>query len=122
MCHHKFSMVKILIKRPHDSRFSLLQVLALCLLIASSTAEGNMREFLNLFPDQDIPMINERATQRAAGWLLFLGVITLFYEPILILLRFINVIVLNNNILILIIMVSPWWVTLQRAYRVVCTG
>ena len=84
----------------HDSHYSLLQVLAFCLLIASSVAENDARDF-----QQDILMI-ERATHKAAGWLLFLSVITFFYELALILLRFININVLNNNILILIVMVS----------------
>ena len=80
------------------------QVLALCLLIAASTAENRVGEFQA--PGQDLPLVSEGATQASAGWLLFLSVIALFYELALILLRFININVLNNNILILIIVVS----------------
>jgi hypothetical protein len=45
-------------------------------------------------------------TRSAAGWLIFLGIIALFYELVVIILRFLNIGIVNSNIKIVIIVVS----------------
>ena len=50
--------------------------------------------------------MNEDASHAAAGWLVFVGVVALFYELAFIVLRFVNVAIVNSYILVVIIIVS----------------
>ena len=50
-------------------------------------------------------------TSKAAGLLIFLGIVTMLYEIIIILQRFINVKIINRHILAVIILVRNVWST-----------
>ena len=53
-----------------------------------------------------IPQVNAAGTTAAAGWLIFVGVIALFYELAIIVQRFVNIGIINNYITVFIIVVS----------------
>lgn len=79
---------------------SFTQVLSLILIIVGAVAEQNTESRSNGSPSDD------SKARGAAGWLVFCAIVVLFYELSLLLLRFINVEVVNRNITILIIVVS----------------
>ncbi len=45
-------------------------------------------------------------TDSAGGWLIFMGIIIIIYEAVVIAQRFLNVVIINQNITIVIIIVS----------------
>ena len=87
-------------------------MLGLILLIAAVATENSVdAEFIQENKDNervknlgvDIPA---GGTSAAAGWLIFLAIVLMPYEIIVILQRFINIKIINSNILIVIIVVS----------------
>ena len=74
---------------------SLIQLLSLILIIVGIVAEVSTE-----------PRSNDSEARGAAGWLVFCASVALFCELSLLLLRFINVEIVNRNITLLIIVVS----------------
>lgn len=50
----------------------------------------------------------DNSTRAACGWLIFVGVIALLYEALVIVLRFLNIGIVNYNIKLFLIVVSSY--------------
>ena len=81
------------------------QVLSVCLIIAGASAEDAIEEIPQI-SGFEIPLINPKETDAAAGWLICVGAVALGYELIVILQRFINFSICNSVIIAFIIAVS----------------
>jgi len=78
----------------------------LIVLICAAVALNNIRD-LDDHPG-DINRVYEDAGlhESGAGWLIFLAVMCMVIEPLIILIRFLNVAIVNENFLIFAIVVS----------------
>ena len=85
--------------------FHALQVLSICLIVAGASAEDAIEEIPQI-SGLEIPQINPKETDAAAGWLICVGAVALGYELIVILQRFINFSICNSVIIVFIITVS----------------
>lgn len=85
----------------NDSLLPDTQVLTLIVIIAGSACQSA----LSSLGDLNGSSLDE-STRSACGWLIFVGVIALIYEALFIVLRFLNIGILNNHILWVLLIVS----------------
>jgi uncharacterized membrane protein len=81
-----------------------LQLLSLCLIISASVNQVALSD-LPEFSESTDPA-NIGLTRSAAGWLIFVGVIALLYELVVIILRFLNVGPIHNNMKLVAVVVG----------------
>ena len=88
--------------RAHTHTNNKQQVLALIALIACASAQGNVNdvppEASSLVPKSDA----------AAGWIIFVAFFAIILEVAVIVLRFLNVGIINSNITLFLIAVSSF--------------
>ena len=86
-----------------------LQVLSFIIMTCAAVASGAVNDFED-YSDRDTNALdyNEAGDYRAAaGWLIFVGVMGILVEGLIILLRILNITVINQNFIIFGFVVSP---------------
>ena len=71
-----------------------------------AAAGGSCQSSVGEIPEGGVAI--QALTSSAAGWLIFVAIVIIIYEAVFITQRFLNISVINNNITIVIIIVSPW--------------
>lgn len=80
-----------------------LQVLSFIVLICASVVTGAINDIEDL---EDVPYENSGRYRSAAGWLIFVAVMGIIIETIIIIIRFLNIIYINQNFIIFGVIVS----------------